>query len=210
MNKESEEAAAIAADFLNQAARILSDETKANMMLLRGFAKHRKYPSMLERYKLNAVAIAAYPMYKGISRLLGMEVLDNITGIAGEFDALKKHFSMYDFFFMHIKPTDSRGEDGDFDAKVKVIEEVDSCIPQVLSLKPDVLVVTGDHSTPALLKGHSWHPVPVLLHSDCCRHDAVTKFDEISCIQGGIGRMASVHLMWLALANANRLVKFGA
>ena len=113
-------------------------------------------------------------------------------------------------FFIHIKPTDSRGEDGDFDAKVKVIEEVDTYIPQVLSLKPDVLVVTGDHSTPALLKGHSWHPVPVLLHSDCCRNDAVTNFDEISCIQGGLGRMESVHLMWVALANAGRLAKFGA
>ncbi|MCX5898898.1 MAG: phosphoglycerate mutase, partial [Proteobacteria bacterium] len=177
---------------------------------LRGFAKHRKYSSMLERYKLNAVAIAAYPMYKGISRLLGMEVLDNISGIAEEFAALKDNFLKYDFFFIHIKPTDSRGEDGDFDAKVKAIEEVDSYIPQVLGLKPDVLVVTGDHSTPALLKGHSWHPVPVLLYSDCCRFDAVTKFDEISCIQGGLGRMDSVHLIWLALANANRLAKFGA
>ena len=210
VNKESEEAAGIAADFLDQVSRILSDEPKANMMLLRGFAKHRKYSSMLERYKLNAVAIAAYPMYKGIARLLGMEVFDNISNIAEEFAALKDNFLKYDFFFIHIKPTDSRGEDGDFDAKVKAIEEVDSYIPQVLGLKPDVLVVTGDHSTPALLKGHSWHPVPVLLYSDCCRFDAVTKFDEISCIQGGIGRMDSVHLIWLALANANRLVKFGA
>ena len=210
VNKESGEMASIAAEFISQAAHILSDEPKANMLLLRGFSKHRKYPSMFERYKLKSLAIAAYPMYKGIAQLLGMDVLGDISTVGDEFKALTTHFTTHDFFFIHIKPTDSRGEDGDFDAKVKAIEEVDSYIPQVRALRPDVLVVTGDHSTPALLKGHSWHPVPVLLNSACCRKDLVIKFDEISCIQGGLGRMESVHLMWVALANANRLAKFGA
>jgi 2,3-bisphosphoglycerate-independent phosphoglycerate mutase len=210
LNKESEEMSRIAADFITQVSTILSDEPKANMLLLRGFAKNRRYPSLYDRYKITSVAIAAYPMYKGIARLLGMEVLENITTIEEEFKALKAQYNQYDFFFVHIKPTDSRGEDGDFDAKVKVIEEVDRYIPQVRSLNPDVLVVTGDHSTPALLKSHSWHPVPVLLNSSCCRYDRVSRFDEIECIQGGLGRMASVHLMWIALSNANRLAKFGA
>ncbi len=132
------------------------------MMLLRGFAKHRIYPSMLDRYKLKSVALASYPMYKGIARLLGMDVIENLSTIADEIAALKSNYSAHDFFFIHIKPTDSRGEDGDFDAKVKAIEEVDRIIPQIRELNPDVLVVTGDHSTPALLKSHSWHTVPAL------------------------------------------------
>ena len=210
INRESAEASGIVADFIDQVTRILSDEPKANMMLLRGFAKHRKYPTMLDRYKLKSVALASYPMYKGIARLLGMDVIENLSTIADEFAALKNNFSAHDFFFIHIKPTDSRGEDGDFDAKVKAIEEVDRFISQIRELNPDVLVVTGDHSTPALLKSHSWHPVPVLLYSSCCRMDQVNCFDEISCIQGGLGRMESQHLIWVALANANRLAKFGA
>lgn len=210
LNSESSETAHIVANFIQQVAHILADEPKANMLLLRGFAKHRTFPSMLERYKLKSVALASYPMYKGIARLLGMNVIDNLATIADEIAALKTHFSSHDFFFIHIKPTDSRGEDGDFDAKVKAIEEVDGFIPQIRELNPDVLVVTGDHSTPALLKSHSWHPVPVVLNAPFCRTDHVDTFDEISCIQGGLGRMRSVHLIWIALANANRLAKFGA
>lgn len=210
MNQESVETAGIVSDFVLQAGAILQDEPKANMLLLRGLAKYRLYPSMLERFKLQSVAIAAYPMYKGIARLLGMTVLDGITSIDDEFKAFKDNFSRYDFFFIHIKTTDSCGEDGAFDAKVKVIEEVDGYMTQILAMDPDVLVVTGDHSTPALLQGHSWHPVPVLLRSKCCRKDMVSKFDEISCLQGGLGRMETVYLMGVALANAGRLVKFGA
>jgi 2,3-bisphosphoglycerate-independent phosphoglycerate mutase len=198
-------------EFLTQCTEILSDEPKANAVLLRGFAKHRKYRSLKERFNLESLAIATYPMYKGIARLLGMDVLDGLTDLNSQIKALKSHYEKYDFFFIHIKQTDSRGEDGDFDAKVKVIEEVDSIIPQINSLTPDVLVVTGDHSTPALLKSHSWHPLPVLLHSRYARVDQVERFNENSCAcKGGLGRMETVHLMSLALAHSMRLAKFGA
>ncbi len=197
-------------DFVAQSRKILADESKANMVLLRGFAKYTRYPTMKERYGLNSLAIAAYPMYRGISRLLGMTVLSSISTLEEEFKALAAHFADYDFFFLHIKHTDSRGEDGDFDGKVSVIEEVDRFLPQVRSLQPDVLVVTGDHSTPAAMRSHSWHPLPILLHSPYCLVDPVKKFDEVSCIGGIIGKMSSVQLMPLVLAHARRLVKFGA
>lgn len=180
------------------------------MVLLRGFAKHTKYPSMEERYGLHSLAIATYPMYRGISRLVGMKVLSEVNNLKEEFQALTDHFADYDFFYLHVKQTDSRGEDGNFDAKVEVIEEVDRYLPQVLALKPDVLVVTGDHATPAKMAGHSWHPLPLILHSKYCLIDTVKKFDEVSCIGGALGRMPSVDLMTLALAHARRLTKFGA
>ena len=189
---------------------MLSDEQKANTLLLRGFSKHRGYPSMEERYGLKAFSIATYPMYRGLTRLLGFTVHMGASTIEEEFKVLNENYAGYDFFYLHIKQTDSRGEDGDFDGKVKVIEAVDKLIPELTKLDPDVLVVTGDHSTPAALKGHSWHPLPVLLYSDCCRPDEVKRFDEISCIQGGMGRMRSIHLMHVALANAGRLAKYGA
>jgi 2,3-bisphosphoglycerate-independent phosphoglycerate mutase len=159
---------------------------------------------------LNALAIASYPMYRGIARLLGMEVAAPTDAIKAEIDALRANYEKYDFFFVHVKPTDSRGEDGSFDAKVRVIEEVDALVPLVMGLRPDVLVVTGDHSTPAALASHSWHPVPVLLYADTCRPDRVERFGERDCIQGGLGRMPMVHLMGQALAHAKRLEKFGA
>ena len=208
--EEAQRTAAILSDILAQAKRILSDEPKANMPLLRGYSRYRKYPSFMERFALNAFAIASYPMYRGISRLLGMTVAERTDTIAEEIDMLQRNFQQYDFFFVHVKPTDSRGEDGNFDAKVKAIEEVDAAIPKVMALKPDVLVITGDHSTPAALAGHSWHPVPVLLAAETCRPDAVQKFGERDCLFGGIGRMPSVYLMGLALAHAKRLEKFGA
>ncbi|NWF56278.1 MAG: 2,3-bisphosphoglycerate-independent phosphoglycerate mutase [Syntrophaceae bacterium] len=207
---EAEETAGRVRNILSQVGRILADEPKANMVLLRGFAKHTRYPSMKERYGLNALAIAAYPMYRGISRLVGMTVLSKVSTLDEEFKALEDNFAEYDFFFLHVKQTDSRGEDGNFDAKVAVIEEVDGYLPRVRALNPDVLVVTGDHSTPAKLAGHSWHPLPVILHSRFCLIDTVKKFDEVSCIQGALGRIRSVELMPLAMANARRLTKFGA
>ncbi len=207
---EAEETAAILRELIQKAGNILSDEEKANMMLLRGYSRYRRYPSMRQRFGLNALAIAGYPMYRGIARLLGMAVGPQPSSIREEFDALRNHYGQYDFFFLHIKPTDSRGEDGSFDAKVAVIEEVDSLIPNVLALKPDVLIVTGDHSTPAALASHSWHPVPVLLSSADCRPDRVDRFGERDCITGGLGRMPMMHLMGLALAHARRLEKFGA
>ncbi len=206
----AEKTAKLVREFVDQSRKILADEPKANMILLRGFAKHTRYPSMQERYGLKSLAIATYPMYRGISRLVGMTVLSDVNTLAGEFEALAANFSAYDFFYLHVKQTDSRGEDGDFDAKVAVIEEVDRLIPRVRSLRPDVLVVTGDHSTPAKLAGHSWHPLPVLLHSEYVLVDAVKRFDEVSCAGGVLGRFRAVDLMALALANARRLNKFGA
>jgi 2,3-bisphosphoglycerate-independent phosphoglycerate mutase len=207
---EAERTASLVGNIVAQTRKILSAEPKANMVLLRGFAKHTQYPSMKERYGLHSLAIATYPMYRGISRLVGMTVQTEVHNLKEEFQALTDHFSEYDFFYLHVKQTDSRGEDGNFDAKVAVIEEVDQYLPQVLALKPDVLVVTGDHSTPAKMAGHSWHPLPLILHSKYCLIDAVKKFDEVSCLGGALGRMRSVDLMPLALANARRLTKFGA
>ncbi|MEI8172429.1 MAG: 2,3-bisphosphoglycerate-independent phosphoglycerate mutase [Deltaproteobacteria bacterium] len=207
---EAEETAALLDELVNKARAILSDEKKANMLLLRGYSRYRRYPSMEKRYGLNALAIAAYPMYRGIARLLGMTIGPQPENIRAEFMALRENYKAHDFFFVHIKPTDSRGEDGDFDAKVKVIEEVDSLIPLVTELNPDVLVVTGDHSTPAALASHSWHAVPAILSSATCRPDRVERFGERDCIGGGLGRMPTMYLMGLALAHARRLEKFGA
>jgi len=208
--KEAEGTAALVREFLLQARKILSDEPRANMVLLRGFAKHSRYPSMEERYGLKALAIAAYPMYRGISRLVGMTVADKVGTLEEEFQALADHFEKFDFFYLHVKQTDSRGEDGDFDGKVAVIEAVDRLLPQATGLKPDVLVITGDHATPAKMASHSWHPLPLILHSQYCLIDPVKKFDEVSCIGGVLGRMPSIDLMPLVLAHAGRLTKFGA
>lgn len=195
---------------MDQCKTILADEKKANMVLFRGYSRLHRFPSMAERFGLNALAIASYPMYRGIARLLGMTVAPLTATIEEEIQSLEKYYRDYDFFFIHVKPTDSRGEDGDFAAKVKVIEEVDTFIPRITALNPDVLVVTGDHSTPAALAGHSWHPVPALLSAKTCRPDSVAHFGERDCIGGGLGRMPMVYLMGLALAHARRLEKFGA
>ena len=207
---EAKATEAILAEVVEQARQILADEPKANMPLLRGYAKYRRFPTLAERFKLNPVAIATYPMYRGIARLLGMTVLGNVNTVEEEFDALRAQYGQYDFFFLHIKHTDSRGEDGLYDEKVKVIEKVDALMPRILELKPDVLVVTGDHSTPAALAGHSWHPVPVLVSAKTCRPDRVLRFGERDCIGGELGRMPMMHLMAVALAHAGRLEKFGA
>jgi 2,3-bisphosphoglycerate-independent phosphoglycerate mutase len=165
---------------------------------------------MGEIYKLKPAAIAGYPMYRGLAKLVGMEVLETGTNIEDEFVTLKRNYANYDFFFLHIKGTDSAGEDGDFDRKVGIIEQVDNALSTLMSLEPDVLVVTGDHSTPALLKGHSWHPVPILLYSKWCRPDRVSEFSESACASGGLGRFPATQVMLLAMANALKLTKFGA
>jgi len=208
--QEAEETSGILLKLVDKAREVLSDEEKANMLLLRGYSTYRRYPYVSERFGLNALAIATYPMYRGISRLLGMVIGPQPDSIKGEITALRDNYANYDFFFVHVKATDSRGEDGNFDAKVKVIEEVDTLVPMVTDLKPDVLVITGDHSTPAALASHSWHPLPVLLYSATARPDRVDRFGERDCILGGLGRMPMVHLMGLALAHAGRLEKFGA
>ncbi len=210
LSPEAGETASLVRRFLSQAREILACEERANMVLLRGFSRYRSYPSLKERYGLRSLTLATYPMYQGIARLLGMEVLPSLTSREAQFAALRENFPNYDFFYLHIKETDSCGEDGDFDAKVKVTEEIDNLVPQITDLSPDVLVVTGDHSTPAKMASHSFHPVPVLIHSPLCRRDRVEKFDELSCIYGGLGRILMVNLMGLALAHAGRLTKFGA
>ncbi len=196
--------------FITQARRILANDRPANMLTLRGFAKRPPLPSMQEVYGLNPAAIAVYPMYRGLARLVGMNVPPAPGNLAEEVDTLKEHWGAFDFFFLHFKYTDSTGEDGNFDAKVKRVEELDAEIPRIVALKPDVLIVTGDHSTPALLRSHSWHPVPVLLTSATCRIDAATRFGESQCVCGGLGRFEAKYLLPLALAHAGRLQKFGA
>lgn len=196
--------------FLDQAHTILAEEPKVNTVLLRGFAKFKPYKTMQERYGLRCLAIANYPMYRGIANILGMSLNPITADIQTEFEAVRDRLHDYDFFFVHVKYTDSRGEDGDFDAKVKVIEEVDRLLPILTDLHPDVMVVTADHSTPAVLKAHSWHPVPVLVHGKYARVDTVKTFDDIACVAGTLGRQPMINLMPIVLANALRLQKYGA
>jgi 2,3-bisphosphoglycerate-independent phosphoglycerate mutase len=210
LNPQSDMAAAIANQFVSQAKTLLAKHYPANMVLLRGFSQRPHLPTMGEVYKLKPAAIASYPMYRGLAKLVGMRVLETGAAVTEEFATLKQNYADYDFFFLHIKGTDSAGEDGDFDRKVKIIEEVDSALSVLTSLEPDVIVVTGDHSTPALLKGHSWHPVPILLYSRWCRLDRVGEFSEQTCISGGLGRFPATQVMPLAMAHALKLNKFGA
>jgi 2,3-bisphosphoglycerate-independent phosphoglycerate mutase len=202
--------ATVANSFVAKAKSILAQHHPANMLLLRGFSQRPTLPSMSEIYKLKPVAIASYPMYRGLARLLGMQVLETSTDISDEMAALKTNFNAYDFFFLHIKKTDSAGEDGNFEGKVKLIEEVDKALPVLTGLKPEVIVVTGDHSTPATFKAHSWHPLPLLLSSQWCRPDRVGEFSETACISGGLGRFPATQIMPLAMAHALKLAKFGA
>ncbi|TAK28754.1 MAG: 2,3-bisphosphoglycerate-independent phosphoglycerate mutase [Chloroflexota bacterium] len=204
------QAARVANEFVARARALMKDQPQANMLMLRGFASHPHPPSVTEVYKLKAAAIAVYPMYRGLARLVGMDVVPTGSTIVDEFSTLAQLYHQYDFFFIHYKRTDSTGEDGNFDAKVAAIEELDRALPDLTALKPDVLVVTGDHSTPAMLKAHSWHPVPALIHSRWCRADRVQKFGESSCRAGSLGILGPTELMTLALANAERLTKFGA
>lgn len=209
-SSDGERMLSIVTAFIEQAQKILADEPKVNTVLLRGFAKFKPYKTMAERYGLKCVAIANYPMYRGIANILGMELNPITQDIKTQFEAARDHFMEYDFFFVHVKYTDSRGEDGDFDAKVKVIEEVDGLLPILTDLHPDVIAVTADHSTPAVLKAHSWHPVPVLVYAKYARVDEVQAFNEIACITGTLGRQPMINLMPLVLANALRLQKYGA
>ena len=210
LSPEAERLANVARQFVGQAKEVLAEHHPANMILLRGFARRPHWPSMSEVYKLQPAAIAGYPMYRGLARLVGMDVLETDANIESEIAVLKENYTKYDFFFLHVKQTDAAGEDGDFDRKVKAIEQVDRAVPELIGLEPDVIVVTGDHSTPALLKGHSWHPVPALLYSRWCRPDAVSQFGESSCLAGGLGRLPATQIMPLAMANALKLTKFGA
>ncbi len=209
-NEESKKTAEVAKEFLRQAKEILAGHPKANFHTMRGFAAKPQLPSYKEVYGLRAAAIAVYPMYKGLARLVGMDIVGKAQTLAEQIDELKANWDRYDFFFIHFKYTDSTGEDGNFAEKVSRIEELDSVLPEIQKLGPSVMIVTGDHSTPSYLKSHSWHPVPTLLVSDCCRPDPHRTFNETTCISGGLGHFEAQYLMTLALANAGRLGKFGA
>lgn len=203
--------AELANTFGDRAREVLADAHPANMVLLRGFASLPDWPTFPEVYGTTAASVAAYPMYRGLGRLLGMDPLDAAEDPHAKFAAVREHRDHFDFFFVHVKQADSTGEDGDFDGKVAVIEGVDRALPDLLDTAPDVLVVTGDHSTPWRLASHSWHPVPVLLAADHARPDPVTRFGERALLAGGLGpRLPATHLMPLAMAHAGRLEKFGA
>ena len=210
LQPEAAKTASIANKFISQAKSILAEQHPANMLLIRGFSERPEFPAMGEIYRLKPAAIAVYPMYRGLARLVGMEILNSGTSLEDEIKTLKENYSAYDFFFLHVKGTDSAGEDGDFERKVRVIEEVDRALPGLIDTGPDVMIVTGDHSTPAVLKGHSWHPVPVLLYSRWCRPDRASEFAESACASGGLGRFPATQVMPLAMAHALKLTKFGA
>ncbi len=206
----SQKTAQVAEEFLRQAKEILKGHPKANFHTMRGFASPPDMPSYEDVYGLRAAAIAVYPMYRGLASLVGMDIVGQATTLEEQMQVLKQHWNDYDFFFVHFKYTDSTGEDGNFEEKVRRTQELDACLPSITALKPDVLIVTGDHSTPAYLKSHSWHPVPTLLVSDCCRPDPHTSFGETTAITGGLGQFEAKYLMLLALSNAGRMGKYGA
>ncbi len=210
--KSAEHAASLFNQWISASYSVLSNQPKANGLTLRGFATHPGLPTYREVYGLNAACIASYPMYRGVSSLVGMQVVD-FKGETpeDEFNALASVWDQFDFFFVHIKKTDSKGEDGDFEGKVSIIENVDQALPRLLEVNPDVLIITGDHSTPARQRTHSWHPVPFLLWAPAtARPDDQVKFGERPCARGGFGTLSALDTMPLALAHALRLNKFGA
>jgi len=211
LEKEAEKTASIVNKFLDKVKKIL--HPPANYILLRGFAKCPKIPLMSEIYKLTPAAIATYPMYRGLAALVGMRVLP-VPGetIEDEISVLKSNFGNYDFFYLHVKKSDSYGEDGNFERKVEILNEVDKFIPEILSLKPDVFIITGDHSTPSVMKSHSWHPLPIII---CAKYAEkanvhVKKFSERECMNGALGIFHAINVMPLALSYAGKLDKFGA
>ncbi|MFB3884544.1 MAG: 2,3-bisphosphoglycerate-independent phosphoglycerate mutase [Thermodesulfobacteriota bacterium] len=210
LSQEAKRTAEIVSGYIRKSTEILKPFYPANTILLRGFSKTPDIPTMADRFKLRPAAIATYPMYRGLARLVGMEVLETGETLQDEVSSLRRYFDRYDFFYLHLKKPDMAGEDGIFKAKVKAIEEIDRIIPSIFKLKPDVLVITGDHSTPAVLKSHSWHPNPVLLYSKYIRPDGVRRFTEKHCQRGELGRFPAVDLMPLMLANGLKLKKFGA
>ena len=211
LDAPSQRTAEIVNRFIEKVRVALADEQPANMILLRGFDKLPALPKYQDRYGLNAAAIAVNGMYKGVARLAGMKILpvDGAT-IEDEFTTLERYWNDFDFFYLHIKQTDTHGEDGDFDRKVRVIEEVDQQVARAMALKPDVVIITGDHSSPTSLKSHSWHPVPLLLFSKNVREDGIGEFGERACVRGSLGIMPAKDVMLLALANAGRISKYGA
>lgn len=211
LRPNSRKAAQAANEFIQRARASLAEQTPANMIMLRGFAKFPTMPTFAEIYKLHAAAVAVNGMYRGVARLVGMDVLAvGGVSLADEFATLEKHWQEYDFCYLHYKKTDTCGESGDFEGKVKAIEEFDALLPRLLALQPDVVIISGDHSSPAVLKSHSWHPVPLLLYSKYVRADGITEFGERACAKGSLGILPAKHIMPIALANAGRIAKYGA
>ena len=211
LSSEAKTTAEYIQEFVLQANEVLKDQTPANSLVLRGFSQLPKWPKFNDVFGLNSLAIAMYPMYRGVAKLVGMTVMPAAQSMEEEIDMLEQKWDEHDFFFVHIKKTDSYGEDGNFDAKVGIIEQVDDLLPRILALKPDVLLVTGDHSTPAKMRSHSWHPVPTMLYSELCRPDGISEYGERACLKGSLGPLfPSYELVPLALAHASRIEKFGA
>ena len=211
LKPDSEKTAQLVNQFIERARKLLANKHPANMILVRGFDKYPDLPAFPELFGLRAAAIAVNPTYRGIAKLVGMQVLKVDGGtVADEFTTLEKNWNDFDFFYLHVKNTDIAGEDGDFARKVSVIAEVDGLMPRLLALKPDVVIVSGDHSTPAVLKSHSWHPVPTLLYGKSVRADGIAEFGERACARGGLGVLPAKDVMPIALANAQRLTKFSA
>ena len=211
LDADAEPTARLINEFVVQAKRVLAQQAPANMLTLRGLAKQPPMPSIVEACKFRAGAIAAYPMYRGLAKLVGMDVIATGATFADELQTLREHWAAYDFLFIHFKRADSAGEDGDFRGKMRALEEIDSHIDELHALDPDVFMVAGDHSTPAVMAGHSWHPVPFLFHSrHRARIDRIEAFNERACARGSLGTFAAKDVLSMALAHAGRLTKFGA
>jgi 2,3-bisphosphoglycerate-independent phosphoglycerate mutase len=211
LHADAEKTAYFANQFIEQARLRLAECSPANMIMLRGFAKLPVMPTYHDLFGLRAAAIAIHGMYRGVAKMVGMTALkvDGMT-LADEFATLEKHWNDFDFFYLHVKKTDTAGEDGDFMRKVSAIEEVDGLMPRLMALKPDVVIVSGDHSSPAVLKSHSWHPVPTLLYGKYVRADGIAQFGERACARGSLGVLPAKDVMPIALANARRITKYGA
>jgi 2,3-bisphosphoglycerate-independent phosphoglycerate mutase len=211
---EAEKTTRVLNKFVERSRQVIESYTPkptANMLLMRGFDTYPQIPTFPRLFGLRAAAIAVHPTYRGIAKLVGMHAIpfDGVS-TADEFKALEQHWNGFDFFYLHIKNTDLAGEDGDFLGKVNVIEEVDGLIPRMMALQPDVVVVGGDHSTPAVLKGHSWHPVPTLIYSKYVRADGIAEFGESACARGSLGILPAKNIIPIALANAGRIIKWSA
>ena len=205
----AEKMAGLVNNFVGQAAQLLAEEERGNMVLLRGWAQLPALPAMGEVYRLNPAGIAAYPMYRGLATVANMTIIPTGKTFADEVDTLHRHYDEHDFFFIHYKPADAAGEDGDFAAKVETLENLDPLIPRIRELEPDVLMVAGDHSTPAIMAAHSWHPVPFMLNSRLTKGEGVAAFDERECGRGSIGSIPATNVMLLALSHSGKLTKFG-
>jgi 2,3-bisphosphoglycerate-independent phosphoglycerate mutase len=209
-SQEGEATAALVAKWVEQAQEYLADKAPANMLLLRGFAKRPDWPALPEVFKLRAAAVAHYPMYRGLAKLVGMEPLPVGPAIEDSIATLRENWGRFDYFFVHYKYTDTAGEDGDFDRKVAKFEEVDTAVESLIEMEPDVLMVAGDHSTPALMAAHSWHPVPFMLRSKWMRADECGMFSETELQRGSLGTFPAKEALPLAMAHAGRFKKYGA